>query len=316
MSTATRPKKKPRRLTRLLFNRVTATIALGLVFLIGFGLIRPRTKSGLPEQLSELEKLEWHHRADVVIAGDSRSAAGLSPQAMKETLGTDQRIFNFAFSDNGWTGPYLEHVPRVLDPSSKTKIIIAGISPLAMSPRLQKGGYIVAGRTFWFRFRWKHFGELLSFFEPMDKWQLVNFLRGKSGRGFFRHFHEDGWLESNLIPPKPEDTFEKAQREFVRVELDPKVIDAVLESVRAWTGAGITVYGFRTPTEDRFYELETELAKFDTAAFARRWEEAGGIWLTIPTSGWTTYDGSHLIPDEARRLSRLIATKVRTSTRS
>lgn len=301
--------KKPLRkhpILRLLLNRLTVTVVLSAFFLIGFGLIRPRTQTGLPAVVQELKKLEWDGVADLVIVGDSRSAAGLSPKRMNEEL-RDARILNFAFSDNGYQPEYLEHIPRVLDPKSPKKTVVIGISPFALSPPLQERGYRAAARTPWFRFRWKYFGDLLNFFDPIDKWSFVNFVRGKTERGFFRHYHEDGWLESTLVPPRPEDSAAKMRTQYAGTKIDPAVTDGLIAAVKKWSDAGIRVFGFRTPTALDVYTIENEITGFEKMGFDQRWREAGGIWLELPVEGWETYDGSHLTPQAAMKFSDMVA---------
>jgi hypothetical protein len=310
MSRPPRPKKKPPRRGYLFFNRlsVTALATLGLLLLVGA--LRPRLQLGIPAEVSEIRKLEWRENADLVIAGDSRSEGGVSPAKMKNVLG-DERILNFAFSDNGYTREYLEALPRVLDSKSPRRAILVGVSPFALTPALQRGGFLLADRPAWYRFRWNWFGGLFQFFRPMDKWEAINFARGKWGRGFFRNHHEDGWLEGELVPPKPTFALEKIEREYKNSKVDPEVVDRVTTSVRTWREAGIEVYGFRTPASEEVVKRENEVAEFDEHELGRRFEEAGGHWLSIPSEGWTTYDGSHLTIAESLRLSALLAEKIR-----
>ena len=69
---------------------------------------------------------------DIVIGGDSRSAEGFSPDAMNEIL-TSDRIFNFAYMGNANSDVYLDWLARHIDPSSKKKQIIVGITPYSLT---------------------------------------------------------------------------------------------------------------------------------------------------------------------------------------
>lgn len=287
-------------------RRGVITAALSALLIGVVGVFWPRTNSGVPGPQFELIKLDWKHEADLVIGGDSRAAGGLSPGAMKDVLG-ERRILNFAFSNNGYAREYLEAIDRVLDPNARRKAIVIGVSPFALTKKLEGSGYLAAQRPQWFRLRWKHFGDVLGFFEPIEPWQVIDRLRGHPERGFFREYHPDGWLASRLVPPKLTVTVVKAEREYLGDRVSPEVSARLIASVREWRGRGIEVYGFRTPAAPEVVRAEEVISGFDPVAFSTAWREAGGVWIDLPAREWSTYDGSHLVPEEAVVLSGIIA---------
>lgn len=72
------------------------------------------------------------------------------------------------------------------------------------------------------------------------------------------------------------------------------MVATLLQTVRAWTRAGICALGFRPPTSPAVRGQVDDPFIYDAAAFRARFEAHGGVWLEVATHDWATYDGHHL----------------------
>ena len=68
----------------------------------------------------------------------------------------------------------------------------------------------------------------------------------------------------------------------------------------------IKVIGFRPPSTIQMRSLEDSLSGYNETSIKSLFEAHGGHWLIIEDADYETYDGSHLRPAEARRLSKKI----------
>ena len=87
--------------------------------------------SGLVREEYWRIKMNWHHCADIVLAGDSRIQVGVSPERMNRQL-PGLRILNYGFGRVGYSQEYLRAVEALLDPASSDRTIVLGITPSAL----------------------------------------------------------------------------------------------------------------------------------------------------------------------------------------
>lgn len=264
----------------------------------------PRKNKGLPDELWTLSKVHARACADVLVLGDSRAGSGLIPSELRAYFpGKD--VYNWSFASNGYTSAYLDDATRVLR-SSGDRIILAGISPYAFTPKHQVGGYLDAPKPWLYEFKWQHLSGLMEFIRPIPKWDLMDRLRGKGERGWYRTYKPDGSFEGYMVPPRPEYAPERARHEYRNQRVDQTVLDGFFAHVARWRAEGIEVYVVRPPASPEMEALEAE-SGFDQAEFVRQLERAGGRWIDIPRGArWESYDGSHILPEKARELSRMV----------
>lgn len=304
-----KPKKSPlRRLLVGILGRlvITALLALGLIWVAGSSWHRKET--GVPSELWDQEKLEWSSEADTVILGDSRAGSGLLPRVVDAAI-PGRRTLSFTFSNNGYTPQYLAHAERVLVPPGKgRRSIVMSISPFALSEKQQKISYTEADHGKVYAFKWKHLTWLMSFTKPFGKWPVIDAIRGKGERGWYREHNKDGSWTGYRIPSSPEMGPARVRAEYAGAVADPTVIEGLLRAVRQMREHGITVYGYRPPTSPELYALEDEATHWNELRFPERFIEAGGVWIVIPEQpdGWNSYDGSHIPPDRSERLSNYV----------
>jgi hypothetical protein len=294
-------------------QRFIVTIILSSLLLLSVGFVRPpegEGNTGLYREAFWRKKMNWSAQFDVVLAGDSRVLCDFSPASMGEVL-TSHRIANFAFNYVGLTPEYLRAVESKLDSASHYKIIVLGITPRALTPLNERvSGYLEEkNRSLDEVVVASYLAPLVSFFRPISIVSMKkSLLRQEQG---YKDFYPDGWMSVKLLPPNPKADLGVYQRIFINNRVSPNTIDELLKIVREWRQKGIKVYAFRPPAAAEIVEVENTQSGFDESAFARRFTQAGGSWVTVDTSSYEICDGSHLSADSARRFSRVFASSLK-----
>lgn len=255
----------------------------------------------------QLYRIRWHHEFDMVLAGDSRLNQGLSPATMRKIL-PDYRIANFGWGHAVFGGEYLKALDGLIDPESPRKVMVLGISPLALT----KMGYVDNEYTENKRkhpietFEQMFFKDFLYFFRPIEfQERSVLRIRGRLDR--IKEFHPDGWAAATMKPEKPRVSLSFFKSHYSRFKVSDEVINELLSYVGNWQESGISVYGFMMPTSPAMIELEKVESGFNEKEFIEQFTEAGGKWIDVVTDKYHSYDGNHLRKDEAVKFSRVFA---------
>ena len=160
------------------------------------------------------------------------------------------------------------------------------------------------------------FAPLLQLFRPVKDAEFMNMLGIKRhGIRYFLDYRPSGWVASYKVPENPDEALKAYSAVF-----DPgrsglvsgQVIDHLIHTVARWRQQGIEVYGFRPPSCSRMIELEKSVSGFDQKSFVAKFRKAGGVWFDFDQNSYHTYDGSHLIPEAAKKLSNELAQKIQT----
>jgi hypothetical protein len=257
------------------------------------------------------QKLLWREQFDIVVAGDSRVYRGVSPEAMERVL-PGLRAANFGFSSCALTPPYLQAAESLLDPRSAQPTIILGVTASALTPAAAKdNGFLSLRKLRRFELvQLASVGQVTYFLSPFDLEEVRNLFREEK-TGYVAVWHPDGWVESRKVPEDPTEAVRvyrrQAKREREKARVSEPIVAKLLDTVRAWRARGILVYGFRPPTTQAMVDVETKWMKFDEPAFAQRFIDAGGVWLSFPVGQYDSYDGSHLRDDAAVAFSTDLA---------
>lgn len=292
-------------------SHLTLLTALLLIGLLAW--LRPAPpETGLSTASFWTRKMLWEKEFDVVLAGDSRMYRGLSPGEMRRVFG-GYRIANFGFSACGFGKHYLARLPRLFDPASRQKILVMGITPNSLTEKSAEVDNSFLARLHENRLEQYAnllFGDFLKPFDPYNYRELRNALKNRR-QGYFQHYYEDGWVASYKLPEDPGDALDEYRKNWSEQKVSRRVEAELIATVKKLTASGIRVYGFRPPTTQAMYELESAMSGFDEAAFRDRFQKAGGIWLDFPLGRYPSYDGSHLRRDGAVLLSRDLARAIR-----
>lgn len=298
-------------------DRTVRVMVLAALLVIGMGVLRPDEITGVYSEVFWVEKTRWARCADVVIAGDSRVGVGVSCAAMTEYL-PGLRIYNYGFNANGYSADYLTAVDRVLDPASARRIIVLGITPRSL-------GESSGAQNFFTEYRKassadlmlsRCFGPMLRFVEPMsfsDAWRGL--IGDRKHTRQIRRYHRCGWIASAQLPERIDQKLDNYRAEFQENPVSDQVVAQLIEAVRRWGKAGLSVFAFRPPTTAAMVELEDMYSGFNQQQFTEAFEAAGGVWIRLDQTGYRSYDGSHLRQDAAEALSRRLGLAIGRSGR-
>jgi hypothetical protein len=289
-------------------NRPVAAALLASALI--FGVVPFREHRTEAERLEFFcNKFKWGPEFDIVLAGDSRVLNGLSPAAMAPGL-PGLRIANFAFGARGLEPRYLEAAARLLRADSRTRTIVVGISPRALTKAaVTNGEFEALSRLKGVKLLEAIYAEKVAdHFSPLDIQQLSGAQRIR----LLRSWLPDGWMSADMAPRLPTMQIKSYRTFFARSPVAPEIVDAVIATVAGWTARGIRVVGARLPSTPAMRALEDEVSGFDADTFEARLERAGGTWMDFPEGSWESFDGSHLTPASARVLSLELARRLRT----
>lgn len=275
---------------------------------------RPIKQDGIRESLFWYTKLFPTSKCDVVVAGDSRVLQGVDPSCMKEAL-EGIHVVNVGFRSAALERSYIDFARSLLKDESK-KVLLLGITANAFTPQsLIDNGFIeqkkVGSKRPYQVPNWCV--QLERKFQPFAIREIANLLRGRAKAGNYETFHDDGWLEADVIPRNPEGAFALYRRRFDGNQVDQASIAALIAHVQELVESGVAIVGFEPPVPDEMQLIEDQHSGFDRESFKERFRNAGGTWLEVDRSKYMTVDGSHLAPESAKLLSKDLAVNVRTA---
>jgi hypothetical protein len=244
---------------------------------------------------------------NIIMIGDSRLYRGLSPAAFEAALpGT--KALNYGFSSGGHNPVIFADVDRMLTTDrGKPRAVILAITPHSLTPRTQANEHYLS-----YRRRHGESAEATPFsdyFRPLDSKRMRKIITGNLNiptSDEISEYHDDGWLQTDWVKHDPAYALSSYQELFTNNTVSQSIIDDVYRQTKIWRNQGIIVIGYRPPTTSSMLALETAKSGFDESAFRAGFTKAGGLWVE-PGPGYKSYDGSHLTPESAKKLSDLLA---------
>ena len=210
----------------------------------------------------------------------------------------------------GYESRYLKAVDRILNIQSKCPVVVLGIAPNNfIISRTKVNDFLELDKmnaaSIWLG---RHFGAMAHFTRPVTDSDKKNMMGKSKDRksAFYRVYHNDGWMESRIIPEDPTERLPYSTEVTKRDPAKPELIYNLLDQVAKWRRRGIRVYGLRYPTSTAMREMEDKYGQLDFQRFYKQFADAGGIWISVPSDGYITYDGSHLRAESAVRFSRYV----------
>jgi len=288
-------------------DRTFKTLVLALVLIGIMGMLRPDKPRGIYPKRYWARKISWHQCADAVLAGDSRVLGGVSPAEMRKTL-ADWRILNYGFASNLYVPEYLEALESLLDPESRSKALILGITPHSLTEDPDVTGQFaeLKGRSRSQIYADIFLAPLLSFVEYMSFQDALHGLFPALATGRTqKEFHADGWLAYQRQPPGEKRELKKYFRGYQKVQVSAKMVEGLNRFVSRWTQTGIRVSLWKVSRKP--------------AASGSMWIRAHTRASTDPTfkamrpdsCAYESFDGSHLQSYAARQLSNDLAQRIR-----
>lgn len=283
------------------------SVALAVIVLVLF--VRPVKQQGIRESLFWYLKMYPATQCDVVVAGDSRILQGIDPSSMQQALGGAVKIVNVGFRSASLESGYLEYANSLLKSDSK-KVLLLGITANAFTPQsLTDNGFLEQKKLGSKRpYSLPSWCVLLERkFQPFAIREILSLIRGRTKAGNYETFHENGWLEADLVPRNPEGAFALYRRRFDGNQVSQQAVDELIAQVKEMVASGVAIVGFEPPVPAEMQSIEDEHSGFDRAAFKESFRSAGGAWLELDRNRYETVDGSHLAPESAQQLSQDLA---------
>lgn len=250
----------------------------------------------------------------IVFGGDSRVYRGISPADFEDEFPSMAGV-NLGYSSNGYHPEYMKFMESRLDKSAESPVIALGISPFNFSQRGSRSDHYRSERD---RRKKEEIIQSMYFynfnrsFEPMNILETFSFK--KEGIDMPNQqivYHFDGWMESYNLKPDSTNMLKSYTVTFTDNGYNEESLNMLCRQVNKWTGDGITVVAFRTPSTHAVRVLEDSLSGFLISSFIRQFENAGGNWIEVDRTKYQTYDGSHLDHLSAKQFSRDLAVEVR-----
>lgn len=292
---------------------LTAAAFVGATLIYGF-VARKIDKAPRDEAWFWVNKLSWHQDKDIVFVGDSRVNRGVSPLEIKESF-PEARIANFAFSGQGYTEDYLKFIPSLIDPKSKYKLIVIGLTPRSLTGAAQTGGDFG-------NYHSKKPNELWTldklskpnyFLTPENPVMLVGRAVSKSAPVYHQWHTPEGWQPGTREPLDPNSSVGEYKELFKKSKVDPKNTERLLKYVSEWVKSGYQVAVFRPPISSTVRQVEDDMSGFDESDLRSKMEQVGAVWLDSPPSGYITFDGNHLDRPAAEKFSKLLGQIIKIS---
>ncbi|NOR86067.1 MAG: hypothetical protein GQ527_00515 [Bacteroidales bacterium] len=290
---------------------LTLIIALFISVIIGFMGNKIPTNE-LKKQLF-VNKIHNSQTYDLLIIGDSRTFRGLSPKPFNDQLGL--KSFNLGFSSVVFDNFVFDLIEQKLNKETKTPIIVVAITPHSLTKYSYPNGHIRAIKKMKREdvLIYKYFLQVTNVFSPYSISDLKNLLSGKSisSEGFQQtHYLDQGWIHSDYTTRQPNAALKSYNNTFKTRLIDSLVKDQLFNKVKHWKQKGYDIYGFIPPSSQNMETLERSYSGFSNVEMAERFIESGGKWILLD-SVYRSYDGSHLAGEDAIRLSKVIAHKIK-----
>jgi hypothetical protein len=260
-----------------------------------------------------VEKVHSDKTYELLVLGDSRVYRGVSMSAFEDSLGLSS--FNIGFSAVIYTDDYFGFVEEKLDLESEKPTLLLGISPHSLTRYTHPNGHIHQIKKIKREevLRYKYLLRITSVFSPYTYSEVLKLIQGKNKKdGFIQDFYfNDGWIYSDYDVRFPNSALKSYSSTFKNRIIDQDILNNLLDKIKEWKQKGYDVYAFLIPSSYNMETLERLKSGFSDNAIAKDFIGSGANWIRLD-SVYRSYDGSHLIGEDAIRLSRVLAHKIKT----
>lgn len=279
--------------TRIAGRPTLAALALAAAALIAAAAVRtPRERP--PEDGRQPPP------ADIVLVGDSHVRQGIIPSSLSERLG-GVRVACIASPGTPLSEEFVSFAESRLDPASRIRCIAVGVTLSTQK---------VANRQLSSRLaRAAERGALETLLHRLAP--VVAGYQGPKERSELRvnRLHEDGWRERDFVERRPPGDVPAIERwSMLASPFDRRMVGKVRAALASAAGRGITVVTFTMPSDLKGIEpMAEEWAGMTALDIAQAILPPGGVAVELGHRPGDTYDGHHLAPEAARRISGELA---------
>ena len=113
-------------------TKIYFSLLLACVLYISLKIILPQSDvTEMKENSFWLKKTLDNSTYNVVVGGDSRIYRGINPSRIEENFKENITAINLGYSSAGYSAQYLNFLESRLDPNSKYKIMLLGVTPVS-----------------------------------------------------------------------------------------------------------------------------------------------------------------------------------------
>ncbi|MDB4105291.1 hypothetical protein N9545_07175 [Salibacteraceae bacterium] len=267
----------------------------------------------LPSNLKLNREIFWVTKTftpkkyNVIIAGDSRAYRGVSPEDVTVVLEPNLTALNLGYSSGGFDRAYRSFILSKLEMRGNHKAIVLGITPHSLTPDALENGHFheILATSKFDQLKTIYLSPISRFFEPRQFTSIKKIFK-RSTKSHFERFHSNGWAESDNLKTDSLAAISNYSKVFDNNIIDSSAINDFMNWIDSLSQENIKVIGFRPPSTMQMRSLEDSLSGYNETSIKSLFEAHGGHWLIIKDADYETYDGSHLRPADARRLSKKI----------
>ncbi len=265
---------------------------------------RPAKNKEIIEQFW-VQKTFANSNYDAVIAGDSRIYRGVSPSEIEENSSKVHKAINLGFSSGGLSPEYLDFAISKFDKSSKSKFLIVGITPHSLTSEAFKNEALAEYQSYkqFDVFRYKYLSPVLQHIAPYRPIEIFNYVK----KNYQEHYKKGGWVASDYIKRDKTRALKSYAKTFKKYQVKDSTLQLFTEKLKNISSAGIKIIAFRPPSSRAMRELEDSISGFNEAALRRELNHLNIPYLELKDENYTSYDGSHLEKESAKKLSKEIA---------
>ena len=258
------------------------------------------------------EKIKKNPIYPILLVGDSRTYRGINPEALEKKF--HYPAYNAGLSSAGMNETMFRYFnENKLSPSSGFRMIILGITPHSMILEQRSNKHLnslikKAEQDSMFRFGGTDYSAV--FFKPMNERRYKKLRRRirnkeKEERPNLKNIWVNGWFSHDIKYHQKlfDDGLKKYRKRISSGKFSEDSLSDLCTWTRKWKNDGIIVIGFRPPTSSLMEEIENQLPGYKEQYLKKKFEDAGGIYLSFPKDAYQTYDASHLNKENAERFS-------------
>jgi len=275
------------------------------------------TSSKSKDDLIYHQNLNWKlssTKKDLLILGDSRVMFSSHPGVIANNL----EGLNFAFPTNSYSRFYLDLAKEKLKVGSK---VLLGISLESLTGRSDNAVI----KSFLAKFdKGNRYLTTLSIYANMifPSFDFSLFLQRKNPfNDYVRHTpreliaHPNGWSEYRGSKIDESRLVWHYEKQFKQLPPKYEMTNNLLVFLKQMKEKGIQVYVFESP-------MGSELLAAERKGFPKREEYLNGLYNRLKSLGachirvsgsFKTYDGDHMLPDDAKRFSKILGEKIKNN---
>lgn len=292
---------------------ILITVFIALVLSVVLSFILPKNDEKYLGEMFWTRKTFAPAHYDVILMGDSRLYRGLSPTIIEKCFENNIKVLNFAFSNGGLNPEMYKAAEQKINIKSQYKTIVLGVTANSLT------SFTINNQQYKQEFNRTreeiierlYFNPLQYWFSPVSPQGLNEYFWGKPDSSYYiNHYFMNGYVKSIKYPIDTLYAIPSYIKDYTNYKVDSVLINKLTNQVKQWNSEGINVFAFRPPIPYSMKMLEDTMGLYNESFIKEQITRAGGIWLNIDTAEYNTYDGSHLDPESATKLSKIVGNTI------